>query len=96
MAHIFRRQKKGAGDRCKSGVPTPGFLKKQPCFLFRQRLDTGKKNDWMSQAKHDAEAGGEGRLPAVFHKKNNHAILVTMELDDFMKIYQEYEAGLRD
>ena len=52
--------------------------------------------DWMSQAKHDAEAGGEGRLPAVFHKKNNHAILVTMELDDFMKIYQEYEAGLRD
>ncbi len=50
--------------------------------------------DWMSQAKRDAAAGGENRLPAVFHKKNNAPILVTMELDDFMKVYAEYEAGL--
>lgn len=49
--------------------------------------------DWMAQAKRDAEAGG-GKLPAVFHKKNNCEILVTMELKDFMKIYTEYEAGL--
>ena len=49
--------------------------------------------DWMAQAKRDAEAGG-GKLPAVFHKKNNAAILVTMELDDFMQIYSEYAAGL--
>ena len=27
--------------------------------------------EWMAQAKRDAEAGGENRLPAVFHKKNN-------------------------
>ena len=50
--------------------------------------------DWMSQAVRDAAAGGEGRLPAVFHKKNNADILVTMRLDDFMSIYREYEAGL--
>lgn len=49
--------------------------------------------DWMAQAKRDAEAGGEGRLPAVFHKKNNAPILVTMELDDFMNLYREWEAG---
>lgn len=49
--------------------------------------------DWMAQAKRDAEAGG-GKLPAVFHKKNNCEILVTMELKDFMTIYTEYEAGL--
>lgn len=49
--------------------------------------------DWIDQAKHDAEAGGKGDLPAVFHKKNNAEILVTMELDDFMKIYREFEAG---
>jgi Holliday junction resolvase len=49
--------------------------------------------DWMSQAKRDAEAGGENRLPAVFHKKNNAAILVTMELDDWMNLYREWEAG---
>ena len=50
--------------------------------------------EWIAQAVRDAEAGGEGRLPAVFHKKNNADILVTMRLEDFMEIYREYEAGL--
>lgn len=49
--------------------------------------------DWMGQAKRDSE--GTGNLPAVFHKKNNHAILVTMEFQDFMEIYREWEAGLK-
>lgn len=48
---------------------------------------------WMDQAKRDAEASGKGLLPAVFHKKNYCKILVTMELDDFMEIYREFEAG---
>lgn len=45
--------------------------------------------DWMAQAKRDAE--GSENLPAVFHKKNNAEILVTMELKDFMKIYKGLE-----
>lgn len=49
--------------------------------------------DAIAQAKRDAKAGGKGLLPAVFHKKNNCNILVTMELDDFMEIYREFEAG---
>jgi hypothetical protein len=44
----------------------------------------------MAQAKRDAKGKS---LPAVFHKKNNAPILVTMELDDFMEIYREWEAG---
>ena len=51
--------------------------------------------DWISQAKRDAEAGGEGKLPVVFHKKNNAEILVTMEFETFMHIYREFEAGFR-
>lgn len=50
--------------------------------------------DWMDQAKRDAKAGGVEMLPAVFSKKNNHSILVTMELDDWMKIYREYQSGM--
>lgn len=46
--------------------------------------------DAVDQAKRDAEAGEKGLLPAVFHKKNNHNILVTMELDSFMQIYQKF------
>ena len=49
--------------------------------------------EWMAQAKRDAEAGGGNKLPAVFHKKNNAEILVTMELDAWMNLYREFEAG---
>lgn len=47
--------------------------------------------EWMAQAKRDAS--GTGRLPAVFHKKNNADILVTMTLEDWMHLYREWEAG---
>lgn len=46
--------------------------------------------DAMSQSKRDARSG---EIPVVMHKKNNCNILVTMELEDFMQIYTEYEAG---
>ena len=47
--------------------------------------------EWMAQAKRDAF--GTGKIPAVFHKKNNAEILVTLELESFMDIYREWEAG---
>ena len=50
--------------------------------------------DLIEQARRDAEANGKGLLPAVFHKKNNHDILVTMYLDDWMAIFREYESGM--
>ena len=46
--------------------------------------------DWMEQAKRDAR---QDELPAVFHKKNNAEILVSMELADWIKLYREWEAG---
>ena len=49
--------------------------------------------DWMAQAKNDAAAGGKGALPAIFHKKNNAEILVTMELEDWFHLYREFAAG---
>lgn len=49
--------------------------------------------DWMTQAKSDAKAD---ELPVVFHKKNNADILVTMTFDDWMQVYREYEAGLKE
>lgn len=50
--------------------------------------------EWISQAKRDAEAGGGNLLPAVFHKKNNAEILVTMTLDNFMEVYREFASDL--
>ena len=48
--------------------------------------------EWISQAKRDSE--GTGRLPAVFHKKNNAEILVTMTLEDWFHLYREWESGM--
>lgn len=46
--------------------------------------------EWMEQAKCDAK----NNIPAVFHKTDNHEVLVTMTLDDWFKLYREFEAGM--
>lgn len=51
--------------------------------------ETMRLYEWMAQAVRDAKHS----LPTVFHKKNNADILVTMRLDDWMKLYGEYAAG---
>ncbi len=45
--------------------------------------------DAVDQAKRDAR---EDELPAVMHRKNNCEWLVTMPLEDWIKIYREFEA----
>ncbi len=52
--------------------------------------ETMRLYDWMAQAVRDA---APGKIPAVFHKRNNADILVTVRLDDFMRLYSEYAAG---
>ena len=44
---------------------------------------------------HAPRTGSDGgnTIPAVFHKKNNADILVTMRLSDWMNLYTEWEAG---
>ena len=53
-----------------------------------KRVERLNLYDAMAQAKHDAK---DGEVPAVFHRKNHCKWLVTLELDDFMKLYKEYE-----
>lgn len=49
--------------------------------------------DAMAQAKRDARVN---ELPVVIHKKNNHNVLVTMEWDDWIQLYREWECGFDD
>ncbi len=48
--------------------------------------------DAMSQAKADAK---EEELPAVMWRKNHHEWLVTMTLEDWMKMYLFFWGGCR-
>ena len=41
----------------------------------------------MEQAKTDARAG---EIPAVFHRKNRKPWLVTVSLEDFIKLYKKW------
>ena len=46
----------------------------------------------MEQSKQDAT---KEQLPAVFHRKNRQKWLVTMELDDWIKLYNEYYSSMK-
>ncbi len=53
----------------------------------------GKTYDWIDQAIRDSR---EGEISAVFHKKvskeyRGYQWLVTLPIDDFMKIWSEYD-----
>lgn len=62
-----------------------------------KRVEKLNLYDAMAQSKRDSiadsEKQGQVMLPAVFHRKNNCEWLVTMALDDWIKIYLEWEAG---
>lgn len=47
--------------------------------------------DAVNQAIRDSE--GKEEIPAVFHRKNRCDWVVILPLDDFMKIYTEWEVG---
>lgn len=48
--------------------------------------------DAMEQSKRDRK---EGQAPSVFHRKNNKKWLVTMELEDWIKLYNEYYSSMK-
>lgn len=54
-----------------------------------KRVERLNIQDAVDQAKRDKR---DDEIPAVFHRKNNCEWLVTLTLDDFMKIYREWEA----
>ena len=46
----------------------------------------------LQQAKRDCKTN---QMPAVFHRKNGEKWKVTMELDDWIKLYNEYYSSKR-
>lgn len=57
-----------------------------------KRVERLNLEEAMQQAKRDTK---NGQLPTVFHRKNRSKWLVTMELEDWIKLYNEYYSSLR-
>lgn len=53
-----------------------------------KRVERLNIEDAMGQSRRDAR---EGELPTVMHRKNNQKWMVTMYLEDWMRIYKESE-----
>lgn len=52
---------------------------------------------WYEQAVRDSTAAEKGEIPVVVHKVSRQEPLVTMSLDDFMRLYEKgYGDGKRE
>lgn len=70
------------GDADLTGLPN--------IYIECKRVEKLNIYDAIDQAKWDST--NTSSLPTVFHRKNDHEWLVTMRLDDWMKLYKG-EAG---
>lgn len=55
-----------------------------------KRVQKLNLQDAYDQSKRDAR---EGEIPTVMHRKNHCEWLVTMKLEDWIRLYAEWEAG---
>ena len=56
-----------------------------------KRTEALRLYEAVEQAKRDSK--GKNQIPVVFHRKNNCEWLAILTLDDFMKLYRDWEAG---
>ena len=57
-----------------------------------KRVQALNLDNAIEQAKRDSN---DNQLPAVFHRKNNKKWKVTMGLDDWIKLYNEYFSSMK-
>ena len=57
-----------------------------------KRVEKLNIDNAIEQAVRDTK---DDKIPTVFHRKNRKDWLVTMRLDDFMKIYNEYYSSMK-
>ena len=77
-----RGQQYNGADGSADVIGLPGI------HIECKRVERLNLEDAMAQSRRDAR---EGEIPTVFHRKNNCKWLVTLDLEDFMRMYGECE-----
>jgi len=57
-----------------------------PLHIECKRVEAGNPYTWLEQAVRDAK---EGKIPTVFHKRNDHGWIVVLRAEDFISILRE-------
>lgn len=73
------------GMQYKGSPDSPDVVGLPNIHIECKRVEKLNIYDAIDQSRRDS---GESELPAVFHRKNNCDWLVTMRLDDWMKLYK--------
>lgn len=66
----------------------PDLIGLQGIHIEVKRVERLNVGEAMEQAVRDAEKFGDG-MPTLFHRRNRQPWLVTMRLDDWIKIYRK-------
>ena len=90
------RALRGHGYECKRSVQYSGangdadVVGLPGIHIECKRVERLNLEDAMAQSRRDAR---EGEIPVVMHRKTRSPWLVTTMLEDWMKIYREWECG---
>ena len=76
------------GQQFQGGVDSPDVKGLPGIHIECKRVENLNIHKAYAQAVRDA--AGQ-KIPAVFHRRNREKWMVTMSLEDFMEIYQEWE-----
>ena len=86
MLHGFGFESVQAGEPVSYGS-TPDLVGLPGIHIECKRCEQLRLSEWMKQAERDAARFQDG-VAVIFHRRNREPWMVTMNLDDFMKIYR--------
>ena len=78
------------GQQFAGGIDSPDVIGLPGIHIECKRVEKLNIDNAMEQAIRDSEGKA---MPAVFHRRNRRPWMVTMLLDDFMKLYKEGNNG---
>ena len=86
VLHGFGFDSVQAGEPVSYGS-TPDLVGLPGIHIECKRCEQLRLSEWMKQAERDAARFQDG-VAVIFHRRNREPWMVTMNLDDFMKIYR--------
>lgn len=86
VLHGFGFDSVQAGEPVSYGS-TPDLVGLPGIHIECKRCEQLRLSEWMKQAERDAARFQDG-VAVIFHRRNREPWMVTMTLDDFMKIYR--------
>lgn len=96
LSHVLRDHGHDCrrGQQHKGGGDSPDVVGLDGVHIECKRVERLNVEEAMAQARRDSE--GSGNLPVVMHRRNYEAWKVTMDLEDWLPLYEAWRAMMGD